>query len=82
MDKKVTDNSKLFTLFRQSGEVSFIKFLDKLGENNVKETSNTNRSKRSNDRISNRRQKQDIPRNETIRKTSISSQSSEEIIEV
>ena len=60
MNKDVTDNNKLFTVFRQSGEVSFIKFLDKLGESNVEETTNSSRPKRQSNKRLNKRQEQTL----------------------
>ena len=78
MDKKVTDNSKIFTLFRQSGEPSFIKFLDALKETNGKNTSNTDRSKGQSNRRPNKRQEQTIYGDEKIKTTSISLESSKE----
>ena len=54
-------NEELFKLFRKGNEPSFIKFLDRLGEiNGKKESTNTHRSKRQDNRQSNRRQKQII----------------------
>ena len=79
MDKNVTDNNKIFTLFRQSEEPSFIKFLDNLRENHGKEkTPDPIRSERQSNRRSNKRQEQIVYGYEEVKTNSISLKSSEE----
>ena len=76
------DTKELFKLFRKSGEVNFIKFLDSLGDHNVKKTSNTDRPERQDNRQSNRRQEQIIQRSKKIRRNNKELESSKKTFEI
>jgi len=82
MSKKVTDNNKIFTLFRQSEEPNFIKFLDTLGDNYVKETTSSDRLTRQNNRQFNRRQEQTLQRNYEVTRDNKKYKISESFVKV
>ena len=75
--------AELFKLFRKSGEPSFINFLEQLGEIDVeKKPTNTNRSKRQDNRQSNRRQEQTLQTINENRGNGKKSESTEKIIKI
>ena len=77
------NKEELFKLFRKSGEPSFINFLEQLGEINVeKNPTNTNRSKRQNNRQFNRRQKQTLQTINENRRNSKKFESTEKVTKI
>ena len=76
-------NKELFKLFRKGNEPSFIKFLDRLGEiNGKKESTNTYRSERQDNRQSNRRQEQTLQTTNENRRSSEKFESTEKVTEI
>ena len=75
--------AELFKLFRKSGEPSFINFLEQLGEIDVeKKPTNTNRSKRQDNRQFNRRQKQTLQTTNENRRSSEKFESTKKVTEI